>query len=189
MEFIDTHREGYGVEPICREVQVAPSTYYEHKRIEAHPAEQSTRRKRDHDLTVEIERVWKENRCVYGVRKVWRQLKRESFPVARCTVQRLMKRLGIQGAVRGRRCKTTFSDLAAASPQDLVKRQFTASRPNQLWVADFTYVATWTGFVYVAFVTDVFSRKIVGWRAAKSMNAQLPLDALDQALWARAQRA
>jgi transposase InsO family protein len=186
VEFIDKHREAYGVEPICREVKIAPATYYEHKRIEADSGRQSARCKRDREITVEIERVWEENRRVYGARKIWRQLNRESIRVARCTVQRLMKHLGIQGAVRGRRCKTTFSNPAAISPQDLVKRQFTASRPNQLWVADFTYVSTWSGFVYVAFVTDVFSRKIIGWRVSKSMNAELVLDALDQALWARA---
>ena len=135
---------------------------------------------------MEIERVWNENRRVYGARKIWRQLNRESILVARCTVQRLMKRMGIQGVVRGRRSKTTFSNPAATSPADLVKRRFAASRPNLLWVADFTYVSTWSGFVYVAFITDVFSRKIVGWRVSNSMNADLVLDALDQALWARA---
>ena len=136
-------------------------------------------------LTEEIKRVWKENHSVYGVRKVWRQLNRESIRVARCTVARLMKRMGLQGVVRGRRCKTTISNPAFEYPMDLVKRQFKATRPNQLWVADFTYVATWSGFVYVAFVTDVFARMIVGWRVSDSMNSDLVLDALDQALWAR----
>ena len=136
-------------------------------------------------LTEAIKRVWKENFCVYGARKVWRQLNRESIRVARCTVQRLMKRMGLQGVVRGRRCKTTISNPAFAYPSDLVKRQFKATRPNQLWVADFTYVATWSGFVYVAFVTDVFARRIVGWRVSSSMSSELVLDALDQALWAR----
>ena len=186
MEFIEGHRGEYGVEPICQEVKIAPGTYYEHKRKGSNPERQSARCKRDQELTVEIERVWKENRRVYGARKIWRQLNRESIVVARCTVQRLMKRLGIQGVVRGRRCKTTFGTPAAIMPADLVKRRFTASRPNQLWVADFTYVSTWSGFVYVAFVTDVFSRKIIGWRVSNSMNADLVLDALDQALWARA---
>ena len=167
-------------------MKIAPSTYYEHKREEAQPERQSTRRKRDQYLMVEIERVWNENRRLYGSRKVWRQLNREGNRVARCTVQRLMKRLGIQGAVRGRTKRTTLSNPAAVCPQDLVKRQFTASRPNQLWGADFTYVATWIGFIYVAFVTDVFSRKIVGWRVSSSMSAELVLDALEQALWARA---
>jgi transposase InsO family protein len=134
----------------------------------------------------EISRVWNENQRVYGARKVWRQLNRESIRVACCTVRRLMKLLGLQGAVRGRSCKTTFSDPVLTCPQDLVKRRVVASRPNQLWVADFTCVATWIGLVFVAFVTDVFSRKIVGWRVSKAMKTDLVLDALDQAIWARA---
>jgi len=150
-----------------------------------HHDREPERKKRDKALIEEIKRVWKENFCVYGVRKIWRQLNREGIKVARCTVERLMKHIGIQGVVRGRRCKTTVSNPKAVHPSDLVKRQFTATRPNQLWVADFTYVATWAGFVYVAFVTDVFARSIVGWRVADSMRAELVLDALDQALWAR----
>jgi transposase InsO family protein len=143
------------------------------------------RAKRDAALKVEIERVWNENRQVYGARKVWRQLERDGFPVARCTVERLMRQMGLQGVVRGKKTRTTIPDEAAARPADLVERDFTAVRPNQLWVADLTYVATWAGFVYVAFVIDVFSRMIVGWRVSRSMASDLALDALEQALWAR----
>jgi transposase InsO family protein len=149
------------------------------------PEREPPRKKRDRILSEEILRVWHENFRVYGARKVWRQLNRESIRVARCTVERLMKLLGLQGVVRGRRCKTTISNPKAEHPSDLVKRQFTATRPNQLWVADFTYVVTWLGFVYVAFVIDAFSRRIVGWRVSTSMSAELALDALEQALWAR----
>jgi transposase InsO family protein len=134
---------------------------------------------------VDIQRVFDENFQVYGVRKVWRQLNREHIEVARCTVERLMRRLGLQGAVRGRSCRTTVSDDTSYRPDDLVNRQFTATRPNQLWVADITYVATWTGFVYVAFIIDVFARRIVGWRVTRSPGTDLLLDALEQALWAR----
>jgi len=175
----------YGVESICRVLQIAPSTYYRCKSLENNVERRCQRYHRDEALKPEILRVWRENRSVYGVRKVWKQLKRESFDVARCTVARLMAALEIQGVRRGRRCITTIPDDQAAKPLDLVNREFTAARPNQLWVADITYVATWSGFVYVAFVTDVFSRKIVGWRAMKSMQTQLILDALEQALWAR----
>ena len=138
------------------------------------------------ELSEEIDRVWKGNFRVYGARKVWRQLNREGIRVARCTVERLMRLLGIQGVVRGRRCRTTISDPAVNRPTDLVNRQFKATRPNQLWVADFTFVATWSGFVYVAFITDVFARRIVGWRVSNSMRTDLVLDALEQAIWARA---
>jgi transposase InsO family protein len=141
--------------------------------------------RRDRALTPQISRVYEENFHVYGARKVWRQLGREDFKVARCTVERLMRSLGLQGAVRGRKCRTTIAEEGVGRPLDLVKRQFQASRPNQLWVADFTYVATWAGFVYVAFVIDVFARRIVGWRVARSMRAELVLDALEQALWSR----
>lgn len=175
----------YGVEPICRVVQIAPSTYYRCKSLEAQPEQRCQRYHRDEALKPEIMRVWQENRQCYGARKVWKQMKREGFTVARCTVARLMKVLEIKGVRRGRRCITTIPDDSAAKPLDLVNREFTAQRPNQLWVADITYVATWSGFVYVAFVTDVFSRKIVGWRVMKSMQTQLILDALEQALWAR----
>ena len=183
--FIDDHRESYGVEPICKVLPIAPSTYDEQKARQADPSRLPARARRDAVLCEEIERVWKENRQVYGARKVWRQLGRERIPTARCTVERLMRRLGIYGAVRGRKPKTTIPDEAAARPADLVERDFTADQPNQLWVADLTYVATWLGFVYVAFIIDVFSRKIVGWRVSRSLRSDLALDALEQALWAR----
>ena len=183
--FIDTHRADYGVEPICNALPIAPSTYYESKAREADPARLPARTRRDMGLLVDIQRVFDENFQVYGIRKVWRQLNREHIEVARCTVERLMRRLGLQGAVRGRSCRTTVSDDASYRPADLVNRQFTATRPNQLWVADITYVATWTGFVYVAFVIDVFARRIVGWRVISSPGTDLVLDALEQALWAR----
>ena len=183
--FIDTHRGSYGVESICAQLPIAPSQYYEHKAREADPTRLPRRLQRDRELMPEIRRVYDENFGVYGVRKVWRQLARERFSVARCTVDRLMRSLSIQGAVRGRKCRTTIPADCAERPLDRVKRQFQASRPNQLWVADFTYVATWSGFVYVAFVIDVFARRIIGWRVARSMHAELVLDALEQALWSR----
>jgi putative transposase len=184
--FIDDHRDGYGVEPVCGLLQIAPSTYYEAKARQVDPTRLPARTQRDHGLCPEIERVWKENRSVYGARKVWLQLRREGFEVARCTVERLMRKMGLRGAVRGRGYKvTTIADESAERPADLVHRDFSADRPNQLWVADITYVATWAGFVYVAFVTDVFSRKIVGWRVSKSLRSDLALDALEQALHAR----
>jgi transposase InsO family protein len=185
VSFIDEQRELYGVEPICAVLPIAPSTYYERKAQQTHPERLSARARRDLKLQPEIERVWKENFRVYGVRKVWRQLNREGIVVARCTVERLMRDLGLSGAVRGRKFKTTIADDTAARPSDLVCREFSASRPNQLWVSDLTYVATWQGFVYVAFVIDVFSRMIVGWRASRSLRTGLALDALEQALWAR----
>jgi putative transposase len=184
--FIDDHREDYGVEPICEVLPIAPSTYYEQKARDADPSRLPQRIIRDGKLREQIERVWKENRAVYGAYKVWRQLNREEIPVARCTVERLMRQMGLRGAVRGRRYKkTTIADESAIRPMDLVGRDFTAQRPNQLWVADLTYVATWAGFVYVAFITDVFSRKIVGWRVSNSLRSDLALDALEQALHAR----
>jgi len=183
--FIDAQRDEHGVEPICAQLPIAPSTYYEHKARKADPERLPARVKRDQVLKVEIQRIWEENLRVYGARKVWRQLHREQFSVARCTVERLMGVLGLQGVVRGKGCKTTIPDDLADRPADLVNRQFTAARPNQLWVADITCVATWIGFVYVAFVTDVFSRRIVGWRVARTMKTELVLDALEQALWAR----
>lgn len=185
VEFIDQHRDQHGVEPICAQLPIAPSTYYERKARQADPQRLPARAQRDIALCPEIQRVYDDNFQVYGVRKVWRQLGREGVAVARCTVARLMRRLDLQGVVRGRRCRTTIADEAAAQPLDRVKRQFTAARPNQLWVADFTFVATWGGFVYVAFVIDVFARRIVGWRVARSMRTELVLDALEQALWAR----
>ena len=183
--FIDAHRSEHGVEPICEELQIAPSTYYEHRARQVDPERLPSRLKRDQALIPEIRRVYKENFGVYGARKVWRQLRREAFEVARCTVERLMRLVGLQGVVRGRKCRTTIAEDGAQQPLDRVKRQFHASRPNELWVADFTYVATWSGFVYVAFVIDVFARRIIGWRVARSMSAGLVLDALEQALWAR----
>lgn len=183
--FIDAHREVFGVEPICVEMPIAPSTYYECKAREADPARRPARAKRDEALELEVSRVWEENFRVYGLRKVWRQLQRERIAAARCTVERLMRRLGIQGVVRGRRCRTTVPADAAACPLDRVQRRFSANRPDELWVADFTYVATWAGFVFVAFVIDVYARRIVGWRVSRTMRAELVLDALEQALHAR----
>ena len=183
--FIDEHREVAGVESICSELPIAPSTYYTHKAAQADPTKLSPRRRRDASLQVEIRRVWDENFMVYGARKVWRQLVREGHCVARCTIERLMRQMGLHGVVRGKPKRTTVGSDHDQRPLDLVRRVFHADRPNQLWVADFTYVATWTGFVYVAFIIDVFARMIVGWRAARSMSADLTLDALEQALWAR----
>jgi putative transposase len=183
--FIDAHRAEYGVEPICAELPIAPSTYYEHKARQADPRRLPPRVVRDAALGTAIQRVWEENFRVYGARKVWRQLQREGVAVARCTVERLMGRLGLQGVVRGRRCRTTLPAALAERPLDRVQRQFTATRPNQLWVADLTYVASWVGFVYVAFVIDVFARRIVGWRVTRSLATELVLDALEQALHAR----
>ncbi len=183
--FVDAHRAAYGVEPICAVLPIAPSTYYEQKAREADATRQPARAQRDAQLRPEIARVWQANRRVYGAKKVWKQLNRETIPVARCTVARLMRTLGLRGVVRGRRIRTTIPDALADRPQDLVQRQFTATRPNQLWVSDFTYVATWRGVVYVAFVIDVFARRIVGWRASTSMRSDLALDALEQALYDR----
>jgi transposase InsO family protein len=159
--------------------------YYEMKARQADPTRRPERVRRDDELCAGIQRVHQANFRVYGARKVWRQLRRDNVTVARCTVERLMRGLGLQGVVRGRRCRTTISDDSADRPLDRVNRQFKASRPNELWVADFTYVATWSGFVYVAFVVDVFARRIVGWRVARSMRTDLVLDALEQALWSR----
>jgi len=188
VSFIDAHREEYGVESICEQLPIAPSVYYEHKARQRDPQRCSARSRRDAQLKDEIKRVHTENLQVYGARKVWKQMHRESICVARCTVERLMRAQGLKGVRRGRRCKTTIPDDVAVRPMDLVNRQFTAVRPDQLWVADFTYVATWSGFVYVAFVIDVFARRIVGWRAARSMQTDLVLDALEQALWSRRTR-
>jgi putative transposase len=183
--FIDVHRQAYGVEPICAVLPIAPSTYYEQKARAAHPSRLPARAQRDAQLGPEIQRVWQANRRVYGAKKVWKQLHRETIPVARCTVARLMRALGLRGVVRGRRIKTTIPEGLSERPRDLVQRDFRATRPNQLWVADLTYVATWRGFVYVAFVIDVFSRRIVGWRATGSLRSDLALDALEQALYDR----
>ena len=166
-------------------MQIAPSTYYRHKQLQRMPDLRSQRAKQDEELKLKITKIWEESDFNYGARKVWKQLRKDKVDIARCTVERLMHELGIQGVRRGRHCKTTISSRSAHCPQDLVNREFHASRPNQLWVADITYVATWSGFVYVAFVIDVFSRRIVGWRAMKTMQTDLILDALEQALWAR----
>jgi putative transposase len=180
--FIDDHREAHGIEPICKVLPIAPSTYHAHAAKRADPARLSARAKRDAALKPEIARVFAQNFAVYGVRKVWRQLGRESVDVARCTVARLMQDMGLQGVMRGKPIKTTVSDKAAPCPLDHVKRQFQAPRPNALWVSDFTYVSTWTGFVYVAFVIDAYARRIVGWRVSRTAHAGFVLDALEQAL-------
>jgi putative transposase len=184
VRFIDDHRDVYGVELICAAVPIAPSTYFLRKAQHADPTQRSARTQRDDRLRVEIQRVWDANHQVYGPRKVWKQLRREGHRVARCTVRRLMRAMGLAGAVRGRAWVTTTQ----ASPDagrlpDLVERDFVATRPNQLWVSDFTYIATWRGFVYVAFVIDVFARRIVGWRASASLRTDLALDALEQAIY------
>ena len=180
--FIDDQRQAYGVEPICKVLPIAPSTYHAHAAGRRDPALLSDRARRDGVLKKEIHRVFTDNYAVYGVRKVWRQMKREGFDVARCTVARLMKVQGLQGVIRGKSVRTTVSDKAAPCPLDLVNRQFRAPRPNVLWLSDFTYVATWQGFVYVAFVIDAYARRIVGWRASRSAHAGFVLDALEQAL-------
>ena len=182
ISFIDEHRGVFGVEPICRLLPIAPSTYYENvvKRLDVDRL--SVRARSDISLKIEIRRVFEQNFRVYGVRKVWRQLKREGFDVARCSVARLMRSMSLQGIIRGKPVRTTFSDRTAPSPLDRVNRQFKAPAPNRLWVSDFTYVATWQGFVYVAFVIDVFARRIVGWRASRTAHASFVLDALEQAL-------
>jgi len=185
VSFIDAHREAHGVESICRQLPIAPSQYYEQKARQRDPSRLPARTQHDAALSKDIQRVYEDNKRVYGAEKVWKQLHREDIPVARCTVERLMRDLGLRGAVRGKAVRTTIPDDAAERPLDLVERQFTATQPNQLWVADFTYVATWRGMVYVAFVVDVFARRIVGWRASTSMKADLVLDALEQAIWAR----
>lgn len=180
--FIDDQRAVYGVESICRVLPIAPSTYYHRLACLADPAKASARYQRDTELRPEIKRVWDENYQVYGVRKAWHQLKREGFEVARCTVQRLMKQIGIRGAVRGKVVKTTVPDTSAPCPRDKVNRVFRAPAPNLLWVSDFTYVSTWQGFVYVAFVIDTFADRIVGWRVSRSAKTDFVLDALEQAL-------
>jgi putative transposase len=180
--FVDAYRSAYGIEPICKVLEIAPSTYHAHARRRAHPETAPARVKRDAKLRVEIQRVFDENFQVYGARKVWRQLQREGHDVARCTVERLMQGMGLEGVIRGRKVRTTVSDKAAPCPLDHVNRQFMAQRPNALWVSDFTYVSTWSGFVYVAFVIDTFARRIVGWRVSRSAHAGFVLDALEQAL-------
>jgi putative transposase len=183
--FIDEHRAVHGVEPICCVLPIAPSTYHTHAARRADPGKLPARARRDITLKTEIRRVYEENFGVYGVRKVWRQLLREGIAVARCTVARLMRTMGLRGVVRGKTVRTTISNAAAPCPLDRVNRQFKAPRPNALWVSDFTYVATWAGFVYVAFVIDVFARRIVGWRVSRTAHAGFVLDALEQALHER----
>ena len=186
VRFIDDHRAASGVESICRVLPIAPSTYARHHAQQLDPTCRSTRARRDDALRVEIRRVWDANLQVYGPRKVWQQLKREAIPAAHCTVRRLMRAMGLAGAVRGRAwVTTTQSQPALDRPADLVERNFTATRPNQLWVSDFTYVATWASFVYVAFVIDVFARRIVGWRVSSSLRTDFVLEALEQAIYAR----
>jgi putative transposase len=180
--FIDEHREVYGVEPICRVLPIAPSTYHERVAQRRDPGRLSDRARRDRDLKSEVVRVFAENFGVYGVRKVWRQMNREGFAVARCTIERVMRDLGLQGVIRGKPVRTTISDKAAPCPLDQVNRQFHAPAPNMLWVSDFTYVATWASFVYVAFVIDVYARYIVGWRVSRTAHASFVLDALEQAI-------
>jgi transposase InsO family protein len=183
--FVDEHRESFGVEPICKVLQVAPSGYRKHAARRRDPSRRCRRALRDERLMPQVERVWQANLHVYGADKVWRQLHREGTHVARCTVERLMRRLGLHGVRRGKSVRTTVPDAAVTCPLDRVNRQFKADRPNQLWVSDFTCVSTWQGFVYVAFVLDVFARRIVGWRVSRSMRTDFVLDALEQALYAR----
>ncbi|HID1987566.1 TPA: IS3 family transposase, partial [Escherichia coli] len=184
MPLLDKLREQYGVGPVCSELHIAPSTYYHCQQQRHHPDKRSARAQHDDWLKREIQRVYDENHQVYGVRKVWRQLLREGIRVARCTVARLMAVMGLAGVLRGKKVRTTISRKAVAAG-DRVNRQFVAERPDQLWVADFTYVSTWQGFVYVAFIIDVFAGYIVGWRVSSSMETTFVLDVLEQALWAR----
>lgn len=183
--FIDEHRREYGVEPICRVLPIAPSTYYDEVAKRRDRSRMSTRARRDEELQVEVQRVFDSNFCVYGVRKVWWQLQREGLRVARCTVARLMRQMGLQGVIRGQSIRTTSSNKAAACPLDQVNRQFHAAAPNRLWLSDFTYVSTWAGFVYVAFVIDAYARRIVGWRVSRTAHTDFVLDALEQALQER----
>ena len=185
MDFIEESREAFGVEPICRTLQFAPSTYYDRRAIAHDPARASVRARSDAALSVKIDAAWDANRKLYGARKIWHVLRRQGEDAARCTVERLMRRLGIRGVVRGKRVITTNPDTSLPCPDDKVNRLFKADRPNKLWVSDFTYVPTWSGTVYVAFVIDVFARRIVGWRASTSMKTQFVLDALEQAIWQR----
>ena len=183
--FIDDQRKEYGVEPICRVLLIAPSTYHDHAAQRRDPSKMSARAKRDETLKQEVKRVFETNFGVYGVRKVWRQLLRESFAVGRCTVERLMRKMGLKGVIRGKSIRTTIGDKAAPCPLDHVNRQFHAPAPNLLWLSDFTYVATWSGFVYVAFVIDAYARRIVGWQVSRTAHTSFVLDALDQAMHER----
>ena len=183
--FIDDHRDAHGVEPICKVLPIAPSTYHDHAAKRREPDRLSKRAKRDEALKPAIRRIFDDNFAVYGVRKVWRQMQREGIDVARCTVARLMGAMGLEGVIRGKPVRTTVSDKATPCPLDRVNRQFQAPRPNVLWVSDFTYVATWQGFVYVAFVIDAYARRIAGWRVSRTAHASFVLDALEQALHER----
>jgi transposase InsO family protein len=183
--FIEESREEIGVEPICRALQFAPSTYYDRRTILSDPERASPRAKSDAALSLKIDKAWADNRKLYGARKVWHVLRRQGEDVARCTVERLMRSLGLRGVVRGKKVITTNPDTSQPCPDDKVNRLFKADRPNKLWVSDFTYVPTWSGTVYVAFVIDVFARRIVGWRTSTSMKTQFVLDALEQATWQR----
>jgi len=183
--FIDEHKAIYGVESICAMLPIAPLTYCKQKARQAHRSRLRRRAQRDAVLCEDSKRIWHENREVYGARKIWKQLCREDTAVARCTVERLMRKLSLQGVVRGRKPKITIPDDVAEQAADLVQRDFTATRPNQLWVADLTYIATWLGFVRTTFVIDAFSRRIVGWRVSRSLQSDLALEALDQGLYAR----
>ena len=185
LDFIQQHKVVYGVKSICRVLPIAPSTYYRHARRLKQPDLRAKRCVSDERLLAQIHQVWEDSLQVYGYRKVWHQLQRQGVHVARCTVARLMCKHSIQGVWRGKGKRTTVCDPELQRAADLVKRQFTASRPNQLWVADFTYVATHQGFVYTAFIIDVFARRIVGWKVAKHMDTDLVMDALEQALYAR----
>lgn len=184
-DFVDKHRDTHGVEPICKVLQIAPSGYRRHAARQRKPELRCARARRDDTLMVQVQQVWQNNLQVYGADKVWHQMNREGVKVARCTVERLMRRLGLQGARRGKVVRTTMPDKALPCPLDRVNRQFKADRPNQLWVSDFTYVSTWQGWQYVAFVIDVFARRIVGWRVSSSMRTDFVLDALEQALYDR----
>ena len=183
--FIDDHRGTHGVEPICRVLPIAPSTYHDHAARRRDPTKLSARAQRDVALKPEIARVFADNFEVYGARKVWRQMVREGFGVARCTVERLMSDLGLHGVIRGKPVRTTVQDKAAPCPLDHVNRVFHAPAPNRLWLSDFTYVSTWSGVVYVAFVIDAYARRIVGWRVSRTAHAGFVLDALEQALHER----
>ncbi|WP_260675107.1 IS3 family transposase [Comamonas aquatica] len=183
--FVDEHRESFGVESICKVLQIAPSGYWRHAAARRNPALRSERSKRADILAPQVQRVWQANMQVYGADKVWRQMNREGVTVARCTVERLMRQLGLRGVIRGKVVRTTVPDTKVACPLDRVNRVFKADRPNQLWVSDFTYVSTWQGWLYVAFVIDVYARRIVGWRVSSTMRTNFVLDALEQALYAR----
>ena len=185
IKFIDDHRVVHGVESICKVLPIAPSTYYARLAVRADPTKASARCQRDIDLKPKIQKVWDDNWKVYGVRKAWRQLSREGVDVARCTVRRLMTSMGLRGVVRGKVATTTISNALTPCPRDKVNRQFRASAPNMLWVSDYTYVATWQGFVYVAFVIDTFANRIIGWKVSRSQKTDFVLDALEQALYAR----